>query len=195
MHCTVKTHETQVITSTCVNITNNRPSDIFLYIFSMRFLSLLLFTTKSLKQTANKFTSSGNLIKWYFLKTWLVGFLLPVAVCFASVRVGFCVALCEREINDDGVRDVRRLHHRHLLLIADKHRPAACVWHWVNFTSGSTKARPINSPWHPLLDFSILSCCHRWKMYRCAQRKGFFTVRPAKANMSESIATNKCVKQ
>lgn len=36
-----------------------------------------------------------------------MGFLLPVAVCFASVRVGFCVALCEREINDDGVRDVR----------------------------------------------------------------------------------------
>lgn len=166
-----------------------------IYFFLCVFSVCCFFTTKSLIQTANKFTSSGNLIKWYFLKTWLVGFCYLLLCVLRVWEWGF-VWLCVRERLMMMVCVTSgRLHHRHLLLIADKHRPAACVWYWVNFTSGSTKARPINSPWHPLLDFSILSCCHRWKMYRCAQRKGFFTVRPAKANMSESIATNKCVKQ
>ena len=61
------------------------------------------------------------------------------------------------------------LHHHHLLHIADKHWPAVCVWYWVNFTSGSTKA---NSPDTLFLPLGFSYTRVEWKISRCAERKG-----------------------
>lgn len=76
--------------------------------------------------------------------------------------------MCVCEINDDVCVASGCLCCRHLLLTADKHWPAVCVWLWVNFTSGSTKAKLTLCLF--LSDFSSPHVVAQWKMSGCVER-------------------------